>query len=330
MHRALPVIFLVLELLAARSAQGALSARGLSRQLGYLSNDVDRIAQGQENALRRNAGLHAAELYRLEHRAIALHQMAEQVLPRANERVAYRDHVRTLLDGIYRLQGRALDHAVDRLNEALPGADGAMWLRSYRGHDVFQPNYRSSARLPKEEQRKRLTEMRAEAREKATPGKRSIVRLDRGFLRTLGSGQLVEWVKVGAQTMATTSGANHPVIAAGRSARGAGGLKVWKDVSGQIALAVASNWSGNYKPGPASAIMIAHRLSRSGIERTNILITTSTPDDPIIAGLFRKAQGQPKDQIKSYLRRLEKVAARDVSRMQAGKRPPRLGVRTRR
>ena len=104
----------------------------------------------------------------------------------------------------------------------------------------------------------------------------------------------------------TTEGAKHPVIAGGHSGRGAGSLKVYKDASGEIVLAIVSNSSGNLKPGVAATEGPVQRMMALDVPESHILTASVIPEEPELVKLLLKSKKTySKEQINEYVAKLQ-------------------------
>jgi hypothetical protein len=278
-----------------------------------IQGELGDIASGLEHALKTDDVRAATRLYKLERKTIDLLVMTPQLLwDRPGAAGNAQAGLRATLARIYQLQERVQQFAIGELDRVLPGEpQRAHWAREER--DLYRPLFRLGTPKPGEPQRTReqaLADMQARYVEGGgTPS--SFQFLSRKGLRNLVSGQLAEWVQFGRDRVRTnTAGAKHPLLAMGRSVRGAGSMKVYKNDQGKVVLVVVSNSSGNYKPGPGSTEGPVQRLIRLGVNPAHILVTSIVPEEPELVKLLLKSKlTLNEDQIRDRVKHVRAQAA---------------------
>jgi hypothetical protein len=287
----------------AQANQATDRFRGRADQL---QRELGDVASGLEHELEKDDVRAATRLYALERATIDLIGMASQVpWAKPGDAGAAQAALRAQLYRIYQLQERVQQHAIQELDRVLPGEpERENWAREER--DLYRPLYRLGTPKPGERRRtpkQALQEMKDKYA--AGGGQPTDFRfLGKTSLKKLGSGQLAEWVQFGSDRFRmNTAGAKHPVIGQGKSVRGAGSMKIYKDQTGNVVLAVVSNSSGNYKPGPGSTEGPVQRLMELGVNPAHILVTSIIPEEPELVKLLLKSkltlnEDQVKEQVK--------------------------------
>ena len=270
-----------------------------------LSQALYRLADGLEHDLVQDDVQVAETLYGIEREALHLFEESMRVeFPSPTAQEGTQDNLRALVGRILNLEERVQKHAIETLDQALPGEpERQLWARE--GNDLYRPLYRLGTPLPGQAEktpREALADMQRKFAEKGG-NDGDFHFLNRRGLAVLPSGVLAEWVQFGASRVRfTIAGAKHPVIAEGKSTRGAGSLKIWKDADGQVLLAIVSNSSGNYKPGTGSTEGPVQQLAALGVEESRILVTSIIPSEPEIVKLLMKAKLKFSDeQIKQHV-----------------------------
>ena len=290
-----------------------------------IEEDLGETASGLESLLVSDDVQAAEKLYDLERRAIALlvygaeHDVASTGMTH-DETIG---GMRSMVQRILRYQERVKDYAQDKLDQVLPGEPGRK-LVTVDGQDQYRPLFRTGTPLPGQApatDEQRLQEMEQDFVQKGGDLKSDIALLGAQFLSTLRSGELAEWTQVSpTQISITTRGAKHPVIlsqgkklvgaptdASDLSAGGGGSAKIWRKTSGEIVLAIASNSSGNLKPGVASVEPLVSTLIDEGVPEERILTTSIVPEEPELVKLLLKARlTLTKEQIADHVDLLRK------------------------
>ena len=343
-HLALLAGLLLLGQAARAAAQAKEAVPGLEavvEQREHVSTELARLAGGLERALKKDDVKAAESLYGMERAAIRLLEVTSvAAFPSEVSRLETQQSVRMLLTRILQLQERVQQHAIAELDRSLPGEpDREGWARS--GNDLYRPLYRLGTPVPGQPQKtpaEALAEMKAKfAAKGGKPGDFHF--LSRKSLAGLPSGQLAEWVQFGKERVRfTTAGAKHPVIGKGKSVRGAGSIKVFKDGEGKVLVAIVSNSSGNYKPGPGSTEGPVQQLVKAGVPESHIVVTSIIPEEPELVKLLLKSKKTFTDeQIKTHVqgvrdrtappplpaRVLAKASAPSLGKAGAGIRTPR-------
>ena len=258
-----------------------------------LREQLGDVASGLEHSLRTNDVAVAETLYGMERQAMHLLEESSRI---AFGAVAIKDTVqddlRSLMQRILRLEERVQDHTLEVLERVLPGEPGQRaWARSRR--DLYRPLYRRDTPQPGQAQK---TPAVAQAEmESSFAIKGGTVKdfhwLNAKTLRGLASGTLAEWVQHGKSSIRlTTADAKHPVIAKGRSVRGAGSMKIVKADNGEILAVVVSNSSGNFKPGIGATEGPIQKMVKLGIAEDRILVTKIIPAEPQLVQLLLKSK----------------------------------------
>ena len=283
-------------------------ADAVQRELADLASKLEHLIETDDVGA-------ATRLYGLERATIDLIGVASEIrFGKAGARATVQAALRAQLARIYQLQERIQQHAIAELDRVLPGEpERESWAREER--DLYRPLYRLGTPKPGEPKKtpaQALQDMRD--KHAAAGGKPTDFRfLRKGSLATLESGRLAEWVQFGsARFRMNSTGAKHPVIGMGKSVRGAGSMKIYKDRRGQVLLAVISNSSGNYKPGPGSTEAPVQRLMELGVNPAHILVTSVIPEEPELVKLL----------LKSKLKMTEDQVKERVKLVRAGAAPP--------
>jgi hypothetical protein len=275
----------------------------LERQGTQLGDTFAEFAAGLEHRLKTDDVAAAADLYVFERSAVALLETSARVPAQEGiEREGLQAELRSLLSRVLRLQDRLREHTTEVLDRVLPGEPPQQhWARE--GNDLYHPLFRlgtPTPGAPPPTAAQAFAEMKRKAVKKGIKPQ-DFHNLTPSALKSLESGVLAEWVQLGHDIRLTTSGAKHPVIGKGKSGRGAGSMKVYKDTEGEVLLAVVSNSSGNYKPGPGSTEGPVQRLIDLGVDEGRILVTSIVPQEPELVKLLLKSKrGIPEERIKEY------------------------------
>jgi len=335
---ALPVLLLLGAGLARADAPTPLQQFETER--GAVERGLAELGNTLEGDLVKDDVKAAEALYGLERRAISVlvfaanHRLASEGMSH-DETVG---GLRAMLQRVLRYQERVKDYAQDKLDKVLPGEPGRK-LISVRSADAYKPLFRAATPVPGQAPKTEADGLRAMEQDFVAQGgdlKRDIRLLGKRYLKSLGSGELAEWTQVAKEQFSITSkGAKHPVIlsegkkrlGAGKSASrlaagGAGSAKVWTDSKGEIVLAIASNSSGNLKPGTATVEPFVNKLISSGIKEERILTTSIVPEEPELVKLLLKARkNMTKEQIAQHVADLKtRTAPKLVVAVKAPKR----------
>jgi hypothetical protein len=277
-----------------------------------LVGDLDKLAANIETRLKTDDVGTARELYLLQSRSVMYLTQAVDL----GQPAAVIENLRAIHADVFRLQELVQEHAVDVLDRVLPGEPERM-LGMLRGHDLYSALFRMGTPVPgappmpntPERRRMLLEAMKQDFINKGGSPK-DIHGLGPRTIKTIRSGELVEWAQRGEEFRFTAAGAKHPVIANGAAVRGAGSMKLYRDAKGEVILAVVSVSSGNYKPGIGAAFGLVAQLERLGVPRSRIIETTVLPGEPMLVSLLYKSKKiYSKMQIAAFLDGLEREAA---------------------
>ena len=333
--RRLPPLALALALLlllgSLARAQAPTSAVALDAERARLTATLGETASGLESALRTDDVVVAERLYLMERRAVELLEASAQVkYPTAAARTTAQAGLRSLVGRVLGLQERVQRHAMAELDRVLPGEPPAQrWTRD--GKDLYRPLFRLGTPTPGQApktSKQAFSEMLQKFSDKGGSSA-DLHYLGVDTLAKLPSGKLAEWTQFGSDKIRfTTAGAKHPVIGLGRSVRGAGSMKVYRDARGEILLAVVSNSSGNYKPGAGATEGLAQKLAALGVPEAHILTTSIIPGEPELVKLVLKSKTRfTDDQIKDHVKALGARPASSVTTRALTAKPAKPLVR---
>jgi len=307
-------LFLLFSSIAVADArpEAVAAAPKFESELGKVERTLSEVSSSLEHQLQRDDAKAAEALFHLEQQTISLIQAAEsgEIALHGLSHEQTVGSLRAMLQRVLRYEERVRDHAQVTLDRVLPGEperrlvikNGLSVSSNKRVLlDGYRPLYRQGTPKPGEAPKSdadRLDEMRGDFLAKGGVVNRDIKRLGVRYLDGLPSGQLAEWTQLNRDDITiTTQGAKHPVIGGGKAVRGAGSMKVYRDAKGEIAVAVVSNSSGNYKPGVGSVEGLVQKLVDLGVPPDRIVTTSIVPGEPEILKLLLKAKGYSKDVI---------------------------------
>jgi hypothetical protein len=286
----------------------------LPRERADLAAELGDFASRLEHDIQTDDVGVAERLYTLEIRGIRLLETVARTRGGEVPRAEAMADIRALIDRILRLQERLQEHTIEKLDRLLPGEPGRQhWSR--RGRDLYHPLYRLPTPVPGQPQPTPETALRTMIDQFHQEGgsDSDINVLGPRTIHGIQHGQLAEWVQLGASEIRfTTAGAKHPVIGRGRSVRGAGSMKIYRDPNGEVVMVVVSNSSGNYKPGTGSTEGLVSRLVELGIPSPVIVSTSVIPAEPALVKLLLKANGEPNDRIRTRIAELRHRAGEQV------------------